>query len=519
MIPMIRTATVITLLACTAMVCAQDIFLEELLQIRIDFEDQNWFETLKKARQEGNSRLDAIVEINGVRYPGVHVRFKGNSSYNATVKAGFRKLPFNLKAAENHPFAGGYETIKLANNFRDPSGVRERLAYRIAGSYVPVPQCTHAVVFVNGEYLGVYTATEGINSEMVSRYFCYRKRGIIQCEPDFNQPTLRGCPKGSYASLEYLGDDAACYQHLYEVNRKKDWGRLIRLTRVLRDSTFMIEDVLNVHLTLWMHAVNNVLVNLDSYLGFFCHNYYLFLDHDGIFHPLMWDFNLAFGGFRGLKPGVEVDLVTLSPIVHERYNLENRPLITNLLRNDRYRRIYFAMIRTIVDDWFVNGRYLDEARALQEQIRPHVLEESGGYFDSTDFENSLQETVKTNGPSILGLAELMEKRTAYLATHPLLQSSALYVETWSLVDLDEGEALHIHTSPGVAMSRLWSQTAECPTFSAQMMERSGSAQQFTTVIRPETTAFYIELTGEDTANLWPLQAPGSVMAIEREHEK
>ncbi|MBK7338404.1 MAG: CotH kinase family protein [Saprospirales bacterium] len=63
---------------------------------------------------------------------------------------------------------------------------------------------------------------------------------------------------------------------------------------------------------LWMLAINNVLVNLDSYVGGFAQNYYLYRDSTGIFHPVIWDLNLALG-FRLLT---EKDILSDEALQH-----------------------------------------------------------------------------------------------------------------------------------------------------------------------------------------------------------
>lgn len=511
-------SAVLTCLACSV-VSAQDIFAENLLEIRITFQEDNWRDILLNARHAGdNRRLNAVVKINNTSYENVQVRFKGNSSFHGAVKAGFKKIPLNLKAADDQPFAGGYETLKLANNYRDPSAVRELLAYRIAGTYVPVPGSVYAIVYVNDEYLGVYTATEGVSGTMTDRYFCGSKRGLVQCEPDFDRVTPQGCAKGSYSSLEYLGEDERCYQGLYEVKDSSEWRRIVRLSRVLRDSTGMVEEVLDVHLALWMHALNNVLVNLDSYLGYFCHNYYLYRDSLDIYHPLLWDLNLAFGGFHALKEGVDVDFATLSPIIHERYNLANRPLITKLLENRRYRRIYFSMMRTIVDEWFVSGRYLEIAKELQEQIRPHMDMEKGTFYKLSDFDNNLSVTVKTGARSIPGIQELMIARTDYLSQHPLLKPGAFSIESWQVESKEEESVVKVViTGDNPVSIRLWYQQLDCGSYSPIVMTRTSRMSEYACQIPVRPYSFYFEIEGEETANLWPLQAPGKSIRPEVEN--
>lgn len=496
---------------------AQDIFDTSVMQVDIRFERMDWRDYLLNAKKTGdNRRLKAVVTIDSRTYQDVQVRFKGNSSFFGAVKAGYKKIPFNLKLEGDSTFAGGYETFKLSNNFRDPTALRERLGYAIAGTYVPVPKCNSAVVTVNGEYLGVYTATEGITREMVSRYFCGRKKSLIQCEPDFNAPVLKGCPKGSYASLQYLGNNQKCYERLYEVKNPALWDDLIRLMRVMQDSVWLMEDVFDVHLALWMHALNNTLVNLDSYLGYFSHNYYLFLDESGMFHPLLWDLNLAFGGFKVIKPGVELDLAEMSPMIHERLNIDNRPMLTSLLDQQKYSRIYCAMIKTILQDWCVNGLYLEHAKALQAEIGPYVRKEEATFFEYADFMANIDSVYQPeNGTrSIPGIAELMSRRTAYLSAHPLLQSDFLDVNTWKVEErTDDRVKLSISVPDEVTHVRVWVRATDCSEYRYVDAVFRSESNVYAVEFPSKAHAFYFELSGQTAANLWPLQAPGMVLQL------
>ena len=46
-----------------------------------------------------------------------------------------------------------------------------------------------------------------------------------------------------------------------------------------------------------MHAINYC-VNFDSYKMVYAQNYYLYRSRSRQFNPIMWDFNMSFGGFR-----------------------------------------------------------------------------------------------------------------------------------------------------------------------------------------------------------------------------
>ncbi len=507
-----------TLLICLfcAGVTSQDIFDKPVIEIHIDFARDDWRTELHDRRErEERRRIPATVRIDDVEYRNVRIRYKGNSSFFGAMRAGYKKLPFNLRARGNAPFDGQYPSIKLSNNYRDPSAIRELLAYRIAGHYIPVPRTAPAAVYVNGDYKGVYTATEGIDTPMLRRYFGNYEGILIKCEPDFHADTPQGCPRGAYASLDYLGENIDCYENLYDFDDDASALALIRLTRYLQDSIPDIEEVLDVHHTLWKHAINMALMNLDSYLGLFCHNYYLYQDSFGIFHPLIWDLNLAFGAFRTLAVQVEPDLPTLSPLAHSKYALKNRPLISQLLNETRYRRLYLSMLRTITDEWLVNGRWLEEAQALQAVIRPWIEKEEQTFFALEDFDRNLYTTVTQEDlRSIPGIAELVEARTAYLDAHPLLRIEGRAVESWSLKQEGEKRILEVLTNADVRSVKVYYGAGALALFTNIEMERkAGQDGVFSCILPENTSSFHAELTDARSVQLWPRNAPGRAIAI------
>ena len=94
-------------------------------------------------------------------------------------------------------------------------------------------------------------------------------------------------------------------------------------------------------------------LNLDSYNGRLCHNYYVYQDQEGIFQTIPWDMNLNFGGFRFVDEKTLLDvkkMQELSPMSN--FKNPKRPLISKLLANSMYRKIYIAHVRTILKENF-----------------------------------------------------------------------------------------------------------------------------------------------------------------------
>ena len=410
--------------------------LEHIPEIRVTFKESNWSSLLDKMKAKGDKkRLTATVSIDGQVFTDVGVRYKGNSSYNNPVSTGSKKLPFNMKADyknKDQVFPGGYETIKLSNVFRDASFTREVLSYEIARKYMPVPRCNFAKLYVNDEYIGLYNNTQAVDKILLEEAFDDTKGAFFKCDPEYDlleKLEARKCPEGDKASLMYLGEDKNCYEGWYELESKneEDWNALISFIKQLNSSSTVLEDIMNVDMVLWMHAFNNVLVNLDSYTGRLSHNYYLYQTPDGVFTPLVWDMNISLGGFPydGLKKGplTKEELQEYSMFSHYKTKNEKRPLITNLLSNSFYRKLYVGHCKTIVDENFANGYYLELAHKVQNLIDAEVKNDPNKLYSYEDFKKNLSSSVNIGYSDIIGVEELMKERTNYLNEHPLFNGT------------------------------------------------------------------------------------------------
>ena len=212
---------------------------------------------------------------------------------------------------------------------------------------------------------------------------------------------------------------------MYELKSDYGWKQLIRLSKVLNETPEKIDQILNVDQTLWMHAYNNVLVNLDSYSGRLCHNYYMYLDTSGIFHPLLWDMNLSFGGFRYSGQGQALtneQMQKMSLFLH--YKEPKRPLVSKLLETPLYRKIYVAHLQTILKENFNNGDYLKQAKSIQSRIDFYVKNDENKFYPYEAFKANLNGTSEAGKAKIIGITELMDKR-AVSYTHLTLPTILL----------------------------------------------------------------------------------------------
>lgn len=396
----------------------------QLYEVRILIDVPNWEKRLFAYR--ASKRLDKIpatVSFNGHVIDSVGVRFKGNSSFNRVKKTDGIKLPFTMKANEfikGQKFLEGINNLKLSNGFRDPSYLRDVLSFYIAAHFMPAPQCAMAKVYVNDVYYGVYTLTEDIGKDFLKTHFDDHKGVFLKCDPEFTIKPTPGCPRPEHSNLAYLGNDIGCYRPNYELKSDTGWLSLIQMTKQLNQGK-NLEGVLDIDKVLTMHAFNNVLVNLDSYLGRLCHNYYLYQPRDRPFVPLIWDLNLSFGGFTYLNESSldHQSLMELSPFAQ--MDNPGRPLINHLLAQPLYRKIYLAKIEAILEMFFYNDKYKELIAKWVTLLKPAVALEKLGLYDLERFKLNVSKSVEVDDITIIGITELMDKRVAFFKSHPLFQ--------------------------------------------------------------------------------------------------
>jgi hypothetical protein len=390
---------------------------DKIQQLAITFEQDNWRYLLDSLRFNGDGMLIGSLEVNGEKFEDVGIRYRGSRSFQPGGRRNGLTVKLNfIKKSQNYQ---GHSIINLSSALRDPSMIREVLSYEIARNYMPAPRANYAKVKINGEQYGLFVNVEPVESTFLTRYFGTENGSFFRSNPNFESKAPQGCKTDVHGSLVH-DNGAKCYLQNFEILSGSGWDDLMELTRVLSSEPDKLDKVLNVDRTLWMHAFNNVLVNLSSYSGQYSPNYYLYQDTKGQFNPVIWDLNLSFASFKNTGEGSDLNLKALQeldPLLHA----ENpaRPLISVLLKNEMHRKVYLSHVRTILYEQFVSGNYEKRAKALQELIRKALEEDKNWYYDMKEFAGSLTETTGERS-RIPGIISFMEARADFLRKHPAL---------------------------------------------------------------------------------------------------
>jgi len=178
-----------------------------------------------------------------------------------------------------------------------------------------------------------------------------------------------------------------------------------------------------------MLAYNNVLINLDSYTGVFAQNYYIYKDHTNHYNPIIWDLNMAFGGFPYVGSGntsmgslTITNMQQLTPLAHS--TDVYWPLIKNIIANPMYKKMYIAHMKTITNEIFANNNYQATATQLQTIIDTATLADSNKFFSYSQFQNGMTGNVVIGSYTVPGISTLMSARVTYLQGTTEFQQSA-----------------------------------------------------------------------------------------------
>jgi len=384
---------------------------EKIQEIKLSFIEDNWQYLLDTLRKNGNRFLIGNAEINGKKYPNVGVQIVDDRAFQPEEKRNDLLIKLNLiDRVQNHE---GYQTLHLSSGRRDPSMIREVLGFEIARNYFPAPKANYAKVSINNDNYGLLINIENVDKKFLEDNFGDSDGSFFKAEPNLYPDPPAICNNQVYGSL-YEEKNVRCYVDNYKMRSEFGWDELMKLTQILNNDVENIDKKLNVDLTLWMLAFNNVLVNLSSYSGKISENYFLYQGTDGRFNPVLWDLNLAFGSLKNTGVGSDLKLQgmhRMSPLLH--VDNPSKPLISKLLSDDLRKKVYLSHMRSINQDWIVSGKYLERADELQRLIQMDVSKDPNKYYNWDQFKGNIKQTVGSRS-KIPGIEELMYERGRYL---------------------------------------------------------------------------------------------------------
>lgn len=399
----------------------------------LEFENKDWEAELADFRNT-DVLVPATLTVDGKKYPGVGIHFRGMSSYFGVGPGHKRSLGLDIDFENGKQRLYGAKTLNLLNSNDDPTFMHTVLFSHIARQHIPAPKANFVKVVINGESWGVYVSAQQFNKEFVAENFKTTKGARWK---------VRGSPGGD-SGLAYVSDDIADYKRRYDLKTKDndaDWKALIELCRTLSKTPLdKLEDalkpILDIDGVLWFLALDNALINGDGY-WVRASDYSLYRDPKGKFHVIPHDLNETFAPARGFgfgpgfgkKPkegggaGPRPGGYDLDPLI----GMEDarKPLRSRLLAVPSLKARYLEFVRTIARDsldWNKLGPLVAQHRAL---IEKEIEIDTRKLTSYAAFKQAVADIIdvkeKKGGESLRGFAD---GRRQYLLNHPEIKKLA-----------------------------------------------------------------------------------------------
>ena len=298
-----------------------------VIHITVDPEDLEWMydnvesDSIHPATiQFQNAYLDETIDSIGFR-------LRGNTSRNAAKKS--------FKIDFNHFISGrdfyDVEKLNLNGEHNDPSIIRSKLCWDFYQNIgMASSRASHAVLYINEEYFGLYISIEHIDDRFLSKNFENDNGNLWKCIWP--------------ADLTYRGNDPEDYHPYYSETRpydlktnedQYDYSKLARLIRIIHNTPDSLDMVLNIKTTLQYFAMNILTGSWDDY-RFLRNNFYLYHNPDNdLIHWIPYDYDNSFG-----IDWFNIDWSNIDPYEYAVIDGDGRPLTEYLFSQVRYRNLF-----------------------------------------------------------------------------------------------------------------------------------------------------------------------------------
>jgi len=278
---------------------SDDFFNPEVLQrIELWMHGQDW-EKLKAAFQE-NTYYPADMTWNGVTVYNIGIRSRGLGSRSST-KPGLR---VDFDRYNNGQQFLGLKSFVLDNLTQDRTGIKETVAMRFFTRIgIRAPRETHARLYVNGAYAGLYGLVESVDKTMMGRVFGSIGDNVQNDGYLFEYNYVLGSPW----RFTYEGSALAPYKARFDIKTNEThaesviWGPIEELVRLVNDtSSTLFEQTVGPRLNLpdfvRYIAGQNFIAQNDGFNGYDgMNNFYLYRLEKSTSHVFIaWDEDIAF---------------------------------------------------------------------------------------------------------------------------------------------------------------------------------------------------------------------------------
>lgn len=351
-----------------------------------------------------NNHINETVESIGFRLRGNTSRWSKKKSF---------KVSFNDFVAGREFYQ--VDKLNLNGEHNDPSIIRSKLSFDIIRkSGLKASRASHAAVYINNQYYGLYVSVQHVDDEFLKLNF-----------PD-DTGNLWKCLYG--ADLQYLGNSQQLYKDVnnngipsYELTSNEetgDYSKLVRLISIINNTPAAVwqdslENFLDVRGVLQYLAINLLVGGWDDYWSLM-NNYYLYHNpSEDKFTLIPYDYDNTFGvDWSGNN------WTTVNPYNRPKVVGGPRPLAEKLMANAQYRNLYTHFLEHYREKIVMMQLWDARLDSLRGSITSYALADSFRTLDygftGNDFFNSYNTTPYSNQHVKYGLRQFVNARTGTL---------------------------------------------------------------------------------------------------------
>jgi spore coat protein CotH len=327
--------------------------------------------------------VHAGFRYNGENLPDIGLRIKGEGSFRKLDK----KAPFKLKFDEyvkNLAFHG-LKRLTLNNMVEDPSFLAERMAYHVfRAAKLPAPRCNSALVYVNGNFYGVYANVEAEDKPFLRRWFTNDEGNLYEeGQKDF--------VPGAETAFDLETNETA--------NDRSDLVNLIAVLQSATADNFLatVGTALDMQHYLRFTAAEAAVNQWDmySYTVFYPNNFRIYHDPtSNKFVFLPWGMDMSMKPFRdSKKPHIRIFELARSGD-RDGGSVTAGLMFQRCLQSPSCKTAYIAAVRDVVAVYESAGLEA-VANSYYDQIKPQVMADPRKEYTMQAFETGHQSMLKT----------------------------------------------------------------------------------------------------------------------------
>lgn len=320
---------------------------------------------LLTANYASETEIAADMIVDGVTYPNVGVRFRGNTSYTMTGTSQKKSFAIDTEFTTDDQNVMGYKNFKFNNAHQDATFMREVLYCRMARKYMPIAKANYIHLYLNNQDWGIYPNIQSLDKTYLEQWFQSNDGARFRATSEETGSGPGGGWGDGTAGLNYIGADTLSYKNYYSLKSSDisyPWQKLVDACQVLSTTTTAnwattTKSKFDVDRALWFLAAENIFTDDDSYVMKGKMDYYAYYEPEtGRLTPLEYDGNSTFeSAANSWSPFKNVTNV-------------NYPLLNKLLNIPELRQRYLAHYRTILNETFTTAN----ANALIDEINTQI---------------------------------------------------------------------------------------------------------------------------------------------------